>query len=54
MARSVEELLKAQLGGLLLEVAILTSKLEERDELLAKHAQAAEAAKSAKLPEAHK
>lgn len=34
MSRTVEDILKAQLGSLLLEVAILTSRLEVKEEEL--------------------
>ena len=36
MARSVEEILKQQLGHLLSEIAVLTSMVESRDDEIAK------------------
>ena len=48
MARTVEEILKMQLGNLLAEVAVLTAKVEEQTELLMQHQQAGEAEKPMK------
>lgn len=40
MARTVEMILKQQMGGLLAEIAVLTAQLEERDETIAKLSEA--------------
>lgn len=36
MARTVEQILKQQLGNLLAEIAVLTAQLEERNDEIAK------------------
>lgn len=50
MARSVEEILKAQLGNLLLEVAVLSSSVEQLREENAKLKEQQKASEVAAVP----
>ena len=47
MARTVDSIIKAQLGSLLAQVAVLTAQLEEAQESIVQLTAAAEAAKPA-------